>query len=568
MIKKIIITIAAIALLLVAGFKIFKLKRAYQDDLLQIVASQQLLGIYDTTSGKLEKAGDNTLHYLLQWTNNKPTALPSKTLISLFSKAAPLFINLQIYPENVLKPYEDNIAAVVARGEYDLKLAAFFKLLAQDKNPVYLRYNGDMEVPSYQYPWQSLSFTQYINSFRHISTLLKKYAPAVKMIFGPAGYPGAEEYWPGDEYVDLVSLNMITGNEFAKDPYPAYKSSAEMIRRKLFRMRFMQKPILLLSTESLKGPLQQEWLDEVNNKIAADKPIYNTPVVPAEHDTIRLKLEDRPAIQVGLYDPGLLLTNQPAVTIEHVFTDMISIMNGSFKLHFDSIVARHHNVIVTVEPWKYNLKKRDTAVLEHTLSGVYDNVWTALYQQISNVPQTVYLRWAHEMEIPIERYEWQSKDPVTYIKAFRYVANFQKPRASNIKMVWGPAGDRGSMEWWPGGDVVDFVSVAVYGIPDKNINDYNKQNSFSSIFRLKFFRMRFTNKPIFVTEFGVKGPEAYQKKWLEDAADVINQFPEIYGVNYFNFVDVPKAWGDAETPVWSISAASFKSFTSKLTIAH
>ena len=72
------------------------------------------------------------------------------------------------------------------------------------------------------------------------------------------------------------------------------------------------------------------------------------------------------------------------------------------------------------------------------------------------------------------------------------------------------------------------------------------------------------DKPIFITEFGVKGPEAYQKKWLEEAAATINKYPEIIGVSYFNAADSPKAWGDAEIPDWSITAATLKSFAGLL----
>lgn len=101
-----------------------------------------------------------------------------------------------------------------------------------------------------------------------------------------------------------------------------------------------------------------------------------------------------------------------------------------------------------------------------------------MYSIILSTDRKVYLRYAHEMEIPVTRYPWQSQDPITYIKSYRYFMNFKNPLPANIKRIWGPAGDRGSLEWWPGNDVVDYVSVAIYGLPDKNITDPNRQESF------------------------------------------------------------------------------------------
>ena len=176
----------------------------------------------------------------------------------------------------------------------------------------------------------------------------------------------------------------------------------------------------------------------------------------------------------------------------------------------------------------------------------------------------MYLRYSHEMEIPITRYPWQSKDPITYIKSFRYFMNFKTPLPSNIKRIWGPAGDRGSLEWWPGNDVVDYISIAIYGLPDKNITDPKKQESFKTIFNRKTWRLRFVDKPIFITEFGVKGPEELQTKWLEDAAKVIVANPQVMGINYFNMTDTPKAWGEIKPPDWSITKKSFQNFIEAL----
>jgi beta-mannanase len=135
---------------------------------------------------------------------------------------------------------------------------------------------------------------------------------------------------------------------------------------------------------------------------------------------------------------------------------------------------------------------------------------------------------------------------------------------NNIRKVWGPAGDRGSIDFYPGNDVVDYVSIAIYGLPDKNITDPNKQEAFGNIFSRKIYRMRFINKPIFITEFGVKGPEDYQTNWLKEAAGTINKNDQVFGVCYFNLYDNPKAWGKIKAPDWSISKKSFQEFCKAL----
>ena len=565
MYKKNLIIAISIAIIIAGLYKILPIKKSSLAYLFQQSGQKAIVAKFDTAKNQIIKIQDKTVYENMRWVDSTTSGVLKDSLKYLSIKQ-PLFTNLQIWPGGLFSNKEGSVASIVLSGFYDEKLIAFFKLLSKSSHQQYVSYNAAMEAPSYQlpwYPWQAQSSKEYILSFRHIFTISKKFAPSVQIVWSPAGVPGAEEYWPGNDFVDLISINIDLDKAPNQGPYPPYGSVAELMRRKLFRMRFMNKPILFLAEKAAqKEIIQQKWLDEINTEILADIAIFRTSIIPAEHVTSLNNKPREKKLELGVYDPSLQLAGQPSITTEHIFTDLISVTNGVFKKDFDAATSRKHNVIVTMEPWKDGIKEKDPEILSNTLNGHYDKVWTKLYEIISAVPQTVYLRWGHEMEIPIERYAWQSKDPVAYIKAFRYFATFKQPRPSNIKIVWGPAGDRGSVEYYPGDDVVDFVSVAIYGLPDKDINDYNRQQSFATIFQYKFYRMRFTHRPVFITEFGVKGPEAYKKKWLVEAAATINKYPEIFGCSYFNFKDTPKAWGNAETPDWSITDTTFKTFIS------
>ena len=415
-----------------------------------------------------------------------------------------------------------------------------------------------MEVFTNLYQWQRKG--GYIEAFQHFSLLCKTYVPQAKIVWGPASYPGAMEYYPGNDFVDAATVTLKSDSEMLLNVYPNDYPVYYDLMRRIHRLRFIDKPIFVLGSN-------QSANDSVNDPLLAElaKHIHqNRDIIYSTDNFQRFKLDNEPDqqrnIEIGLYDPQSLLNEEKPVTVEHLFADFSNLNNGSFQNNFNLVVKRGHDIIVTFEPFRNTNGETDLNVLQNVSNGKYDKEISHLYSIIVATKRKVYLRYAHEMEIPITRYPWQSQNPVDYIKSFRYFMNFQNPFPSNIKKVWGPAGDRGSIEWWPGNDVVDYISIAIYGLPDKNISDPKKQETFETIFKRKYWRMRFINKPIFITEFGVKGPEDFQTKWLEDAAKVIRMHKQIIGVNYFNMSDTPKAWGDIKPPDWSISKESFYRF--------
>ncbi len=456
----------------------------------------------------------------------------------------------------------DDVLQNTIEGHYDLTIKALCDALKSQNNVCYVRWNPEMEVPVKLYPWQYQSPEVYIKAFRHFALRCKASSSRIQIVWGTAGYPGADEYWPGSQAVDLISITLNGESESQTSAYPRENEMEKLIRRKILRMRFMNKPVFVLDAGAKADfSLSTQLASAIKQIEKEDSTIYSFIDTRAEG-----QVYDRGALSkplMGVYDPKNLLTSSPSVRAEHLFIDLENCRDGTFLKLFNEVVARKHDVIVTFEPWK-DKRYNESMVLNNTINGVYDEQFRVLYKIISTAKQTVYLRFLHEMEIPIHRYPWQSQDPVLYIKAFRYFMNFNNGKPENVKRVWGPAGDRGSMEWWPGGDVVDYVSIAIYGLPDKNITDPNQQELFSTIYKRKSHRMRFSGKPIFITEFGVTGPAEFQRKWLKDAAAVIKSHREIFGISYFNLADNPKVWGDIPTPVWSISKKTFSHFAESL----
>lgn len=451
-------------------------------------------------------------------------------------------------------------------GDYDEKIRIFCRSLLDIQDNVYLSFNPEMEVPVKNFPWQYQSPILYIDAFRHFSKVVKEICPMVKVIWGTAGYPGADEYYPGDDSVDGIHIILNSKSESQTNAYPRSSSMASVIKGKILRMRFMNKPLIIAGaspnkfskSDSMSLDTAIKSIEENKYILYAGELLRNQSVNKTDHAVGKAPL-------IGVYDPKGLLINEHNISIEHLFIDWSNVEDGSLERQIDQINRRSHNALLTIEPWRGIKWKTDANVLNRMTLGKYDEVIGKIYKAVSKAKGTVYLRFAHEMEIPIHRYSWQSQDPVDYIKAYRYFMTFEKNiLSSNIKRIWGPAGDRGSLEWWPGNDVVDYISFAVYGLPDKNITDPSAQESFEQIFNRKSYRMRLVDKPFFITEFGVKGSNKFQNKWLIEAAKKIKKHSSVYGISYFNFVDNPKVWGKVAAPNWAISKSSFLNFAEEL----
>lgn len=450
----------------------------------------------------------------------------------------------------------------VADGKFDFVFRQLCTQLIGKRPNVYFKFNPEMEVPVGLYPWQRFGPDRI--AYAHFRKICQACAPQVKLVWSPAGYPGTMEAYPGDSLIDAASVTLKSNSEMLLDVYPKNYPVAYDLMRRLHRLRFISKPIFVVgSGNAANDSVNKQLVSQLTRHINAERDVvYSTENFKRPEHKANFFRPDK--IEIGLYDPQSLLNNEKAVTVEHLFVDFGSLQDGTFQNRFNEVVARGHNVIVTFEPFRLPGGKTDLKVLQHVTEGKYDKEINKLYSILTSTTRKIYLRYAHEMEIPITRYPWQSQNPVTYIKSFRYFMNFIKPAPKNILHVWGPAGDRGSIEWWPGNDVVDLISFAIYGLPDKNITDPNKQESFETIFKRKYWRFRFVDKPFFITEFGVKGPEEYQTKWMENAAKVVRENPEVIGVNYFNMSDTPKAWGNIKPPDWSISVNTFHHFLETL----
>ncbi len=110
----------------------------------------------------------------------------------------------------------------IADGRYDDYLGRFLKDAARFDKPWFLRFAHEVELA--HYPWSEAYDSQqtsrdYVNAFRHISSLARRLAPKTLMIWSPnSGSIRAMDWYPGDLYVDWVGASLYNFPRTPQNP--------------------------------------------------------------------------------------------------------------------------------------------------------------------------------------------------------------------------------------------------------------------------------------------------------------------------------------------------------------
>lgn len=114
----------------------------------------------------------------------------------------------------------------IAAGEYDARFQKIANITNQSKNTIYIRFAHEMELADL-YPWGNQPPQLYIAAYQHASQILKGSGANVEMVWSPAGNPGAEAYYPGDESVDIIGTTVLYDEYWYGDDKPSFADISE-----------------------------------------------------------------------------------------------------------------------------------------------------------------------------------------------------------------------------------------------------------------------------------------------------------------------------------------------------
>ncbi len=249
---------------------------------------------------------------------------------------------------------------------------------------------------------------------------------------------------------------------------------------------------------------------------------------------------------------GLHETKHPHKTaqpyIRHTFIDWREARNLEEEIVNSQRVGA--TSLITIEP-KGELD--GAKLLNDIASGVHDKRINNLLTIMDASPNTIYVRFGHEMDLP-DTYPWGNQDPATYIAAYKHFVDMANSQhIDNLQWVWSPAGNSSAENYYPGDDYVDVVGTTIISVPSWYDN---AQLSFDTLQNYRA-NLKVFNKPLWITEFGVENNDpVYQNEVITQALQEY-QDDGFQALIYINIPDSNSRGRDYRLPDLTIFGDTF-----------
>ncbi|WP_321343329.1 glycosyl hydrolase family 5 [Breoghania sp.] len=116
-------------------------------------------------------------------------------------------------------------------GERDANMRAILDILKGFKSPVTIRWGQEMENPFNRFTWAGWAPDDYITAYRRMTGIVREMMPSAKMMWSPRGEKNLQDYYPGDEYADLIGLTVLGFDKYDEIAYGGPRYFAEGVKQ-------------------------------------------------------------------------------------------------------------------------------------------------------------------------------------------------------------------------------------------------------------------------------------------------------------------------------------------------
>jgi len=230
--------------------------------------SYPALGVYDPAGDFAQTSQIKIDHHFVTWRLDNADELVAALSEAKQKNRFPM-ITLEPWPWEWNGMTRASLLSDISAGKYDGTIERIMEVLKKESpQKVLFRFAHEMEIVN-QYPWSKADAEGYVAAYRHVVDLARqRQVKNLLLVWSPAGFPNAREYWPGEDYVDYIGLSIYATPEWNGGIAPSGQnlSFEQLMSAKYWFAQEYRKPLIVAEAGVNGTPQQkQEWLANIIN---------------------------------------------------------------------------------------------------------------------------------------------------------------------------------------------------------------------------------------------------------------------------------------------------------------
>lgn len=206
----------------------------------------QPFGVYDPDGSFADSTEVTIEHLFLPWEDVfLPTLIDADTYA--LERGRSVLVTIEPWTWNRSERNTPRrLLSGVQSGEYDIYMRSICSVLNLFEAPVTVRWAQEMEDRSGQFIWANWQPQElYIGAFQRMVDVCREEAPDINYMWSPLGYEYLDEYYPGDDYVDIIGLSVFGLQPWEEDILGAAQSFVDILGPRYERVVGFDKPIVV-----------------------------------------------------------------------------------------------------------------------------------------------------------------------------------------------------------------------------------------------------------------------------------------------------------------------------------
>jgi endoglucanase len=133
----------------------------------------------------------------------------------------------------------------IASGAHDANMRSICEVFAALESPLILRWGHEMDNDNGHFIWAGWRPSDYIAAYRRMATIARQVVPGIQLIWSPLGHAGMQDFYPGDDLVDMVGLSVFGLQAWDRANHGRDRSFAEILAPRYDRAIVFGKPVMV-----------------------------------------------------------------------------------------------------------------------------------------------------------------------------------------------------------------------------------------------------------------------------------------------------------------------------------